>query len=644
MLELYRRHVWTDAKTINAICSGCLSKNSKMVMAACKFMLDLEIDKDEVEDDAEADEDKKIEIRKQMGTQMPKKKKDALRKMLKLLERKNRRKHRTNYQKNFFPIDLVYDPQGFTEKLFAKLSKGKGKKKELKGEAAVLALSLVSKMIGRHKLIIPEFFSYANHAIKTKNKNVARYLLSIAEACHDTLQRDDVKDVVNTIIDNMISEHCPPEPITMGLNAIREISLRMPNVLDEQQLAYLCQFKDFKNRYVQGAAKSVINAYRDINPLLLPAKLRGMEKNDENEGVTDKAGKVAGLELLQNEEGKNILTEKILDETDLKKMKLLKLKENAKAMGGVKERKDALDIIREQISNLRNEYLTKPGEARSDEVSENDENDSQNSEENPENVENDSENNEENNEENEEENVEENENEENGEDLEEEILGSNASGNEEENDEEENDEEEDDSDESGDEYKEIIGARKRKLEEKDNENEENSDNENSDENIEENSENDDIDEDEIEKAFLKHDNQAENNEGENVPKTLEEAELEADLDEEEEEEDDALRNQGFLTIDDISTFKKSGKERIQEQLAAQVKEKHRKHVKKKTGSSTNFEKLKNKPYMMVLPKKRNEILRAKYKSVKERIRDLKKKSQKIRKGKLKLPRKIYVKA
>ena len=62
MVELYRRRVWTDNKTVNAIAAGCLSKNAKMVLASCKFMLDLEVGTQELEDDESDREEKKNEV------------------------------------------------------------------------------------------------------------------------------------------------------------------------------------------------------------------------------------------------------------------------------------------------------------------------------------------------------------------------------------------------------------------------------------------------------------------------------------------------------------------------------------------------------------------------------------------------------
>ena len=602
MLELYRRNIWTDAKSVNAISAGCLSKNSKMVMAGCKFMLDIDLDKEDLSEDESDQENKKIEIKRQIGSQMPKKKKDELRKMLKLLERKQKRKQRKTFQKKFLPIDLIYDPQGFTEKLFAKLIKGKGKKKELKGEAAMLALNLVAKMIGRHKLIIPEYFAYSNHAIKSKNKNIARVLASIAEACHENLQRDDVKDIAGTIIDNMVSEHCTPESITMGLNTIREICLRMSHILNEEQLAYLVQFREYKNRYVCNAARSIVNAYRDINPMLLPKKLRGLDKSDDEEGVTDDKGKAAGLELLQNEEGKTILTEKILDSNDLKRIKLLKLRKTAKAMGAMKQRREVLDVVREKINELREKYMA------------------------------------------------------NDEDDEEEGDKIGGKRNSPESDEEENEEDENENDES----------------ENENENEEDENISENDEDENENNENENESEEELNKS---EEDKESNNDEESINEELEkylddeiepskediienynkehgdlremnDDELLAEFDDEDESDSnvDVNANQGFVTVDTINTFRKSKKERIKEALAQQVKQKHKRRDKPKSGSTSNLKKLKNKPYMMVLPKKRNEVLRAKYKSIKERIKEMENKRKKIRQGKLKVNRKIYIKA
>lgn len=249
--------------------------------------------------------------------------------MLKIIERKQTRKHQGAMQSNFFPIDLIYDPQGFTEKLFARIPK-KRKDPNVKGDLKVLLLALTARMMGRHKLTIPGFFSYVSQALKAKNKNLARLLALAAEACHERLIREDMQDVVSTIIENLISEHAPGEIITMGLNAVREICARMPQAIEKDNLAYLIDFKEFKNRSVSNAAKALLNLYRDINPELLPLKLRGRE-NKEQPLSADKGlgGRETGLELYEREKGKGILSEKILGDEDFREMKMMKMKDNA---------------------------------------------------------------------------------------------------------------------------------------------------------------------------------------------------------------------------------------------------------------------------------------------------------------------------
>jgi len=57
------------------------------------------------------------------------------------------------------------------------------------------------------------------------------------------------------------------------LNAIREILARMPLALDEAQIEYLVEFRNYKkNSSVRAAGKSLVNFFRDVCPQLLPKK------------------------------------------------------------------------------------------------------------------------------------------------------------------------------------------------------------------------------------------------------------------------------------------------------------------------------------------------------------------------------------
>lgn len=56
MIELYRRNIWNDAKTVNVITTACFSKVTKILVAALTFFLGK--DEEEKQDsDSESEDD-----------------------------------------------------------------------------------------------------------------------------------------------------------------------------------------------------------------------------------------------------------------------------------------------------------------------------------------------------------------------------------------------------------------------------------------------------------------------------------------------------------------------------------------------------------------------------------------------------------
>lgn len=64
-------------------------------------------------------------------------------------ERKKRRREHSNRKITFFPIDLLNDPQEFVEKLFSQL-----RKMTERFEVKMAMMAVISRLIGRHKLIL----------------------------------------------------------------------------------------------------------------------------------------------------------------------------------------------------------------------------------------------------------------------------------------------------------------------------------------------------------------------------------------------------------------------------------------------------------------------------------------------------------
>ena len=164
----------------------------------------------------------------------------------------------------------------------------------------------------------------------------------IIESCHELVPPDEIKPLIEKIIANYITEFCNNQHITIGLNAIREILMRMPLALDESQIEYLCLFRTFRNASVVAASKSLINYFRDVCPNLLPRKFRGrFTKIDEDNAKENFVyGKqkinygIDGIDLLKKSEGVdpevNLAATRILDDTDLRKIKVLKLRQAVK--------------------------------------------------------------------------------------------------------------------------------------------------------------------------------------------------------------------------------------------------------------------------------------------------------------------------
>lgn len=349
MIELYKRKIWNDDKTVNVIAEGgCLHDNPKIVAAAAKFFLVLEYDWDSESeiDESDAEAEQKILLGKHKGTiRMTKKRAGKVEKVIKQHKRKEKRKNKVKFSTDFLPIDLIFDPQAFAEKLFNKL-----RKSQERHEVKLLQLRLISRMIGRHQLLFLPFYPHLMRFLSSHEKDkIGEIFAMIIESCHDLVPPEEVKPLIEKIISNFITEQCNNIHITIGLNTIREILLRMPLALDESQIEYLVEFRTMRNSSVVAAARSLINYFRDVCPHLLPKKFRGRftKQDDDNRkedfvyGRQKLAYGIDGIELLEEAEGLEpgmALTRPLTDE-DLKKIRLLKLKKALK--GVIKDKAEA---------------------------------------------------------------------------------------------------------------------------------------------------------------------------------------------------------------------------------------------------------------------------------------------------------------
>ena len=94
---------------------------------------------------------------------------------------------------------------------------------------------------------------------------------------------------------------------------------------------------------------------------------------------------------------------------------------------------------------------------------------------------------------------------------------------------------------------------------------------------------------------------------------------------------------GFVDPNNLLTYKKRYREKIEE-LRNQQKEKYQNNRKVKSGGKTNKEKLKNKPLMMVL-NKRKGIKKIKDESIGKKVKKLKQQMGRFKRGNMVLIKK-----
>jgi protein SDA1 len=127
--------------------------------------------------------------------------------------------------------------------------------------------------------------------------DVTKVLVYLAQSCHDLVPPDIVMPCVRAITDNFITERNAPEVMAVGLNTVREISVRCPLVMTRELLDDLTAYKSHRDRSVVMAARSLIQAFRLVNPQLLHKKDRG-RPTDVEQGKPMEYGEVRPAEFV----------------------------------------------------------------------------------------------------------------------------------------------------------------------------------------------------------------------------------------------------------------------------------------------------------------------------------------------------------
>ena len=286
IVELYRRRIWTGARTVNAVADVCLSKRSTLSRTAVRFFLGIDhlIDADQAEED---DDEKAIVaqakvISERTGsvskkTRSSKRRKAKFQKKAKKIQQKMNAEDQRLDDPRWPAIDLLHDPQGFADKMYRRL-----RTSNEQFEVRMLYMNMLSRVIGRNQCICLNFYQFMTRYMQPSQRDVTKMMAYIVQGCHELIPPDELKTLIKTIANNFVTDRCSGEVITVGLNGIREIVSRVPLLLDEEDLEHLwldmVEYRTFRgDKNVSVAARSALNFFREIRPEVLKRKDRGKD-------------------------------------------------------------------------------------------------------------------------------------------------------------------------------------------------------------------------------------------------------------------------------------------------------------------------------------------------------------------------------
>ncbi|QCE13878.1 protein SDA1 homolog [Vigna unguiculata] len=311
LCELHRRKVWFDERTANAICTASFHPSSRIMIAALSFLLDYEKiqdddDSDDSGSDDETNESPQVVLSREtlykashQGTAASKKKKKAkLQRAIRSMKRQQRMSSERTNNNYYSPLNHLKDAQGFAEKLFSRL-----KNCNERFEVKMMILKLIARTIGLHRLFLLDFYPFLQKYIQPHQRDITNLLAAVVQACHDMVPPDAVEPLFKQIVNQFVHDRSRPEAITVGLNAVREICMRMPLLMNEDLLQDLALYKKSREKAVSVAARSLIGLFRELCPSLLVKKDRGRpidpKARPKAYGEVTVATDVSGVELLQ---------------------------------------------------------------------------------------------------------------------------------------------------------------------------------------------------------------------------------------------------------------------------------------------------------------------------------------------------------
>lgn len=312
MLDLYRRGVWANEQCVAVMVQACFSRHTAVIRTALRFFL-MQFPRRDDEDGEDPHEeampnDKALTeamtraVHKQKIKHSTKKRTRVLKRVVKTTKNKldpDRKEKMAMQRQDIDPMRLLRDPQSFGEKLFSALQRTTER-----FEVRLLFLSVIARVVAEHQVVILQLYPYLERFLQPSQIQ-APTLLALASTCvHPLVPPDAVEPLVRSIANHFVNDRSQPDAITIGLNTIREICKRQPLAMSEDLLRDLVEYRSMRGeRGIIMAARSLIQLYRQVDPTMLPPKLRaGHEVTQKPQFGAPRANlEIPGLEGLYSD-------------------------------------------------------------------------------------------------------------------------------------------------------------------------------------------------------------------------------------------------------------------------------------------------------------------------------------------------------
>ncbi|CAI5734275.1 unnamed protein product [Hyaloperonospora brassicae] len=272
LMELFKRKIWHDQRSVNVIATACTSSNTKLLVMALSFFLG--IDDDILEDEEQQKKEKKALVPVDFHAHSKKTKKRQRDTLQALYKNKRARKRDLTFMTTFPAIELLNDPQGVVERQLKLL-----KRCTERFEVKLLMMNFIGRVVGFHKLVLLPFYPLLQRYLQSHQQSVTAILAYLVQSCHDEIPPEELLPIVKSIAHNFVTERCSSEVIAVGINALRELFRRIPLLLEcdgiDVLVADLIQYNRVRDKTVVMAARGVLNLIRQVHPALLRRKDRG---------------------------------------------------------------------------------------------------------------------------------------------------------------------------------------------------------------------------------------------------------------------------------------------------------------------------------------------------------------------------------